>query len=191
MKKRKFKKIFNLVKGVLNTLLVIALACFVLAVCLQRFTDNKMALLNYRLFTVVTGSMEPKYNIGDVLISKDVDPEAIEIGDTVSYLGAEGNFNGKIVTHEVINIEKNETGELLFHTKGIANLVQDPIVNEKQLYGKVVYKANILSFVYKTISSKLGMLLCVILPLMVIIATEIIATLLESEEEKRRVRANK
>ena len=191
MKKRKFKKIFNLVKGVLNTLLVIALACFVLAVCLQRFTDNKMALLNYRLFTVVTGSMEPKYNIGDVLISKDVDPEIIEIGDTVSYLGAEGNFNGKIVTHEVINIEKNETGELLFHTKGIANLVQDPIVNEKQLYGKVVYKANILSFIYKTISSKLGMLLCVILPLMVIIATEIIATLLESEEEKRRVRANK
>ena len=77
MKKRKFKKIFNLIKGVLNTLLVIALACFVLAVCLQRFTDNKMALLNYRLFTVVTGSMEPKYNIGDVLISKDVDPEAI------------------------------------------------------------------------------------------------------------------
>ena len=191
MKKRKFKKIFNLVKGVLNTLLVIALACFVLAVCLQRFTDNKIALLNYRLCSVVTGSMEPKYNIGDVLISKDVDPEAIEIGDTVSYLGAEGNFNGKIVTHEVINIEKNETGELLFHTKGIANLVQDPIVNEKQLYGKVVYKANILSFVYKTISSKLGMLLCVILPLMVIIATEIIATLLESEEEKRRARANK
>ena len=191
MKKRKFKKIFNLVKGVLNTLLVIALACFVLAVCLQRFTDNKMALLKYRLFTVVTGSMEPKYNIGDVLISKDVDPEAIEIGDTVSYLGAEGNFNGKIVTHEVINIEKNETGELLFHTKGIANLVQDPIVNEKQLYGQLVYKANILSFVYKTISSKLGMLLCVILPLMVIIATEIIATLLESEEEKRRARANK
>jgi signal peptidase len=191
MKKRKLKKIFNLIKGILNTLLIVALACFVLAVCLQRFTDNKIALMDYRLFTVVTGSMEPKYNVGDVLISKVVEPETIKIGDTVSYLGAEGNFNGKIVTHEVINIEKNEIGELLFHTKGIANLVQDPVVNESQLYGKIVYKATLLSFVYKTISSKLGMLLCVILPLMVIIATEIIATLLESEEEKRKARANK
>lgn len=189
MKKKKIKKIFGLIKGVINTVFVIALACFVLAVCLQRFTDNKMALLDYRLFTVVTGSMEPKYNIGDVLISKDVEPETIEIGDTVSYLGAEGNFNGKIVTHEVINIEKNETGELLFHTKGIANLVQDPVVNENQLYGKVVYKASLLSFVYKTISTKIGMLLCVILPLIVIITTEIIATLLEAEEDRRKARA--
>lgn len=185
MKKRKMKKIFKLIKGVFNVMLVIALACFVLAVCLQRFSNNKISFMNYRLFTVVTGSMVPKYNIGDVLISKTVEPETIKVGDTVSYLGAEGNFNGKIVTHEVINIEKNEIGELLFHTKGIANLVQDPVVNQNQLYGKIVYKASLLSFIYKTISTKLGMLLCVILPLMVIIATEIIATLLESEEMRR------
>ena len=189
MKKRKVKKIFGLIKGVCNTIFAIALICFVLAVCLQRFSDNKLAFMNFRLFTVVTGSMEPKYNIGDVLVSKTVDVENIKIGDTVSYLGAEGNFNGKIVTHEVINIEKDEAGKLLFYTKGIANLVQDPVVAEEQIYGKVICELAPLSFVYKVISTKWGMLICVIIPLMFIIGTEIIATLLENEEEKRRIKA--
>ena len=179
MKRKKKKKIFKVIKGIFNAVCLVLLACFVLAVCLQRFSDNKLAFMNYRLFTVVTGSMEPKYNIGDVLISETIDAKEIAIGDAVSYLGDEGNFNGKIVTHEVINIETDENGKLLFHTKGIANLVQDP----------VVCKLALLSFVYKIITTKWGVLLCVIFPLKFIIGAEILATLLENEEEKRRLNA--
>lgn len=189
MKRKKKKKIFKVIKGIFNAVCLVLLACFVLAVCLQRFSDNKLAFMNYRLFTVVTGSMEPKYNIGDVLISKTIDAKEIAIGDAVSYLGDKGNFNGKIVTHEVINIETDENGKLLFHTKGIANLVQDPVVSEDQIYGKVICELAPLSFVYKIITTKWGMLLCVIFPLMFIIGAEILATLLENEEEKRRLNA--
>ena len=92
-------------------------------------------------------------------------------------------------TIEVINIETDENGKLLFHTKGIANLVQDPVVSEDQIYGKVICELAPLSFVYKIITTKWGMLLCVIFPLMFIIGAEILATLLENEEEKRRVNA--
>ena len=35
------------------------------------------------MFTVVSGSMEPKYKIGDVLIAKEKDPSKIKVGDAI------------------------------------------------------------------------------------------------------------
>ena len=58
---------------------------FVLVVCMQRFSNNELSFLNYRMFTVVSGSMIPKYNIGDVVTYKR---------------------EGYHVTHRIIKIEK-------------------------------------------------------------------------------------
>ena len=77
MKKETVKKTFKIIKGIINTFIVFIIFAFVLMVCLQRFSGNKISFLNYRMFTVVTGSMEPKYKIGDVLIAKEKDPSEI------------------------------------------------------------------------------------------------------------------
>lgn len=185
MKKEKFKKIFGIIKGIFNTIIVIVILAFVLMVCLQRFSGNKISFLNYRIFTVVTGSMEPKYKIGDVLIAKEKDPSEIKIGDAISYMVEKGEIKNNVVTHEVVNITKDETGAYLFHSKGLANLVEDPIVHEKQLYGVVVYKTKLLSYIRKIISTDLGMLLLIIIPILYIIISEMIAILIEKEEKRR------
>ena len=111
---------------------------------------------------------------------------AVNVVVTVKYPVEQ--INGNVVFGQT-NIETDENGKLLFHTKGIANLVQDPVVSEDQIYGKVICELAPLSFVYKIITTKWGMLLCVIFPLMFIIGAEILATLLENEEEKRRLNA--
>ena len=72
MKKLRENKIFKIVKGIVNVLLMIFCLLFVLVVCLQRFSNNELSFFDYRMFTVVTGSMEPRYMIGDVLIAKKV-----------------------------------------------------------------------------------------------------------------------
>ena len=189
MKNEKLKKIFGIIKTIFNTIIVIVVLAFVLMVCLQRFSGNKISFLNYRMFTVVTGSMEPKYKIGDVLIAKEKAPNEIKIGDAISYLAEKGEIKNNVVTHEVVNITKNENGEYLFHSKGIANLIEDPIVHEKQLYGVVVYKTKLLSYIRKIISTDLGMLLLIIIPILYIIISEMIAILIE-KEEKRKERNN-
>ena len=189
MKKEKFKRIFKIVKGIINTLIVLVVLAFVLIVCLQRFSNNKISFLNYRIFTVVTGSMEPKYKIGDVLIAKEKEPSEIKVGDAISYLANKGEVKNNVVTHEVVNITKNENGEYLFHSKGIVNLVEDPVVHEDQLYGVVVYKTKLLSFVRRVISTDIGMLLLIIIPILYIIVSEMIAILIE-KEEKRREKSN-
>lgn len=185
MKKEKFKQIFRVIKSIFNVIIVLLVLSFVLMVCLQRFSGNKISFLDYRIFTVVTGSMEPKYKIGDVLIAKEKDPSEIKIGDAISYLAEKGEIKNNVVTHEVVNITKDETGAYLFHSKGIANLVEDPVVHESQLYGVVVYKIKLLSFIRKIISTDLGMLLLIIIPILYIIISEMISILIEKEEKRR------
>ena len=80
-------KIFRIFKSILNFIIVVGVLLFVFIVCLQRFSNNRLSFFNYRMFTVVSGSMEPEYEIGDVLIAKEKDPKTIRVGDTISYLG--------------------------------------------------------------------------------------------------------
>jgi signal peptidase len=189
MKKETVKKTFKIIKGIINTCIVFIIFAFVLMVCLQRFSGNKISFLNYRMFTVVTGSMEPKYNIGDVLIAKEKDPSEIRVGDAISYLASKGEVKNNVITHQVVSISKDENGKYLFHSKGIANLIEDPVVHEDQLYGVVVYKTKLLSSVRKIISTDMGMLVLIIIPIIYIIVSEMIAMLIE-KEEKRREKSN-
>ena len=83
--------------------------------------------------------MEPEYAVGDILITREKDPSTIKVGDNIVYLGNTGDYNGKIITHNVIKIEQNEQGEYLFHTKGIANTIEDPLdtVTKNEYYKKI------------------------------------------------------
>ena len=179
-------KKFKTVMTVIRILVIIILICFIIVVCLQRFSDNKISFFNYRLFTVVSGSMKPKYDIGDVLIAKDVEPSTIKVGDTISYQGIRGGFKDKVITHQVIGIKMNENGEYIFRAKGLANLIEDPAVHENQLYGVVIYKSILLSIIYRIVATDVGFLLFIFIPMLYIIGSEIITTLLEKEEAKRK-----
>lgn len=184
MEKIKNNKFFKIGSIVFKVIIFIVMIGFILSVCLQRFSNNKLSIFNYRMFTVISGSMEPKYKIGDVLLAKEIAPEKIKVGDTISYLGNVNSFKDKVVTHQVVDIDKID-GKYYFHTKGLANLVEDPLVSADQLYGKVIYKSVIISLIYKIVSTNVGFYLFIIIPILYIISSEIISTLLDKEEKKR------
>ena len=178
------KNIFKYIKIIVNTLIVIVVLSFALVVCLQKFSNNELSFLNYRMFTVVSGSMVPKYEIGDVLLAKEINPEDIEVGDAVSYLGKTGQFKDKVITHEVIEIEKDNNGKYLFHTKGIASLAEDPVVSEEQLYGVIIGELTLLSFIYGIVAKPMGLFICVVIPIFYIIGSEFLSYLIERDTEK-------
>ena len=95
--KENFKKIGKTLLIILKVLVGIAFAAFILVVCLQRFSDNKISFFNYRMFTVVSQSMTPVYDIGDVLISKETEPSKVKENDVISYQCAYGDFSGKTI----------------------------------------------------------------------------------------------
>lgn len=185
MKKLKNNKHLKFISKIVNVIFIIFALAFILTVYLQRFSDNKMSFFDYRMFTVVTRSMEPIYTVGDVLLAKDVPPSEIKVGDAISYRGTTGDVKGKIITHEVVGIEQDSNGDYLFRAKGKENVIEDPTIYEDQLYGIIVHKIKILSFIYRIVSTQLGFYFCIIVPLILVIGYEIVQTMIKVEDKKR------
>lgn len=176
-------KALKIIGNILYYMLVVLVLLILLVVLLQRFTQNNASIGGIRIFNIVTESMVPEYKVGDILISKSIDPSKIEIGDDVVYMGEVGSFQGKIITHRVIDIEK-DGDNYKFHTKGIANEYEDPaVVSEDQIYGTIIYKTHILSFISKIINNLYGFYFLIFIPLAVLIIVKIVKIHREKYEE--------
>lgn len=151
----KRKNFLNLIKNILNITwkiiyqcLIILIIILTLIIVLQKVSENNKALGGYRIFKVVSGSMLPKYNIGEVVICKEKDIKQIKAGDDIVYLGQTGEIKGKIIMHEVTKIETDSNGRVKIIAKGLDNTVADPVIDESQVYGVVVVKSQILTVLY-------------------------------------------
>ena len=148
------KKLIKIVFKILYQILIIMCVLLTLIIVFQKFTDSNRTIAGYRIFRVITGSMLPEYDIGEVVICKETDPEKIKIGDDIVYKGTYGEYNGKIIMHEVTGIDKDVRGNYNFHAKGLhISSVEDPEINESQIYGVVKLKSKILTLLYKLATS--------------------------------------
>ena len=136
------KLLLKIIKGVVTAFLLVVLVL----VIFQKITKNKITIGNVYIFQVVSGSMVPDYKLGDIIVVKKVNPESLEIGDDVTYLGKSSNLNGLTITHRIVQKEDKD-GKYHIITKGIANEAQDPEINEDDIYGKVIYNTKVFSFV--------------------------------------------
>lgn len=155
-------KILRILFKLIIWLLEIIIIFMAIVIVVQRVSNSEKAFLGIRIFSVSTGSMEPEYGVGDVLISREVDPSTIKVGDNIVYLGDEDGVAGKIITHSVIEIEQDENGEYLFHTQGRANTVEDPVVSEDQIYGLIVQNNIVLAKLWGILNNRYGLYLFVV-----------------------------
>ena len=162
------KKALKIIGSIIKTIMWIIVILIVSVILVQRVSNNKVTLANYSIYTVVTESMLPKYKVGDMLLAKTVDINTLSVGDDVVYMGREGSFSGKIVTHQIIKIDENN-GVKQFHTKGLNNIAEDPIVSSDQIYGKIATKLTILSIISKIVMNQYGFYFIIIVPAVILI----------------------
>ena len=144
------KNIIRLILKILYQILVVFCLLLAAVIILQRVSNSNKSIAGYRIFRVISGSMEPEYDVGEVVISKEVNPKNIKVGDDIVYLGKYGEYNGKIIMHSVVAIENDENGNLRFHAKGLhVGSVEDPQITESQIYGVVKFKSKILTVLYQ------------------------------------------
>lgn len=173
LRKIKENKLLKTIGQIIYILIFILVILMLIVVILQRSTDNSVSLGGFRLFTIATGSMEPKYKVGDILISKEIEPSEIKVGDDIVYKGEKGVLKDRAITHQVISIEKIENGNYKIITKGINNTEQDPEITQNQVYGKVIYKVHTLSFIGKMITNIYVFYFLVFVPIAFIIFRQI------------------
>lgn len=171
-KKLNISKIFKVIWNILSKIITILILFVSIIIVVQKVTNNKESFFGYRIFRVQTGSMIPKYNIGDVILVKEKDIDKIRVGDDVTYKGESGSVKGLLVTHRVIDIEEVD-GKKAFHTKGIANNLEDPIVYGNQINGVVQTKLYILSLICLLLNNKYVFYFCGVLPLTIYVGFRI------------------
>jgi signal peptidase I len=90
-----------------------------------------------RPLTVLSGSMAPAYEPGDVVVVRPTDPEDLQIGDVITFQAESGD--PQLTTHRITGVVL--TGEAReYRTQGDANGAVDPMpVRPEQIRGTVWY----------------------------------------------------
>ncbi|MEJ2277095.1 MAG: signal peptidase I [Candidatus Lokiarchaeota archaeon] len=143
---------------------------------------------------VVSGSMEPTYNIGDLLFVHGKSPDNIQIGDVIIY-DARGLWWGAPndpIVHRVIN--KTLVGDTwYFQTKGDNNNEPDPaLVPEGRVLGVVFGGIPYIGYA-KIILTDSGLLIPAIVILVSLLIISIIWDIMKGKDEssKKKEDSNK
>ena len=68
------KILLMIIKAIISLFIVIVISI----IFIQRISNNKLSLGGYSIYTIITESMEPKYKVYDMVISKNINTEEIK-----------------------------------------------------------------------------------------------------------------
>lgn len=133
-----------------------------------------------RWLTVLSGSMKPTFNPGDLIVDKKVDPNTLKVGDVVTYMFG-GNF---LSTHRIIEVNKDDKGKPTFKTKGDNNKSPDEnVIPGNMIVGKYLFRIPFVGFALQKLKGLPGLIGIWILFFYVVV-TEIYKSNKESKKKK-------
>ena len=148
------------------------------------------SLGSYSFMRTLTGSMEPAIPVHSFIVTEEVDPSSLQAGDIITFRATESSMEGALNTHRITSVYE-ENGQLMFHTKGDANAVEDAApVAAVNVVGRVVFVSAALGTVVSLFSNPLVFFPFIILPLVVLMVFEI-AKLVKSTKEVARAEEEK
>ena len=113
----------------------------------------------YKLFVVMSGSMQPAIRTGSVVVTKHA--EQYKVGDVVTF----GKNNGKDVpiTHRIVTLNE-VAGVTMFNTKGDANNAPDAeSVRKETIQGRVLFSVPYAGYLFASLKTKQGLIVLIII----------------------------
>ena len=162
------KKISKKQVAVLSVASVLLL-CFVVLVVVPGVRGD------LRFLTVRSGSMEPSIHVGDmVVVSTVVGVDDVSVGDIITFRYNGDSDPDRFITHRVADVVDGEF-EKSFKTKGDANEEDDlKMVSSSEFVGKTVLVVPYLGHFSDFARSKVGYVLFLLIPAVLIIIFEVV-----------------
>lgn len=175
---RTFKRAWNIISGTLVALVVVLALLLVGA----RF-------VGLRVFTVLSGSMEPSYHTGSLIYVKEAEASEITVGDAITYMVSETI----VATHRVVGIvpDADNPAQPSFRTKGDANDHEDAgLVHCKNVIGTPVFTIPGLGYVADFVQHAPGkyISLCAVAVLLLLVFLPELLAGGDAEKRERPVR---
>lgn len=172
MKEGTGKKILTVIVSVILWVVIILAAVFAFTTLATKDTNKVANIAGYTPLAVQTDSMAPTFKSGDLIIIKQVDKSTLQVGDIITFHTI---INNEYVlnTHRIHEIR--ETGNLrLYVTKGDNNPIADTsTIGDGDIVGKYVGRIPVLGKVINFLSTSLGFLLVIVLPMLLFFAYQV------------------
>jgi signal peptidase len=124
-----------------------------------------------RALTVMSGSMSPAIETGDVVVSRSVSPLDLRLGDVVTF--RDPHDSKRLITHRVRGI-RISGGEARFVTKGDANnSAESWVVPSDGKVGLVAFRLPKLGYLFSWLGNPLARLALVVVPALLLGAFEL------------------
>lgn len=186
MKKLLSQKAIKVVKTTVGILLCVALIPLLVAnitIIINSYVnpDEVPSFLGYKPFIVLSDSMNPVINSGDLVITKETEAGALNVGDIISYRSGDS-----VVTHRIAEITETD-GALSFITKGDANNTEDgKPVSADMVEGTTLSILPKLGNVALYMQTPVGMLVCIGIPVLLLVGYDIIRRRRYDREEQKK-----
>ena len=153
------------ISAVLWAVILLA-ALFAFTTLATRDTNQVASLAGYTPLTVASDSMSPTFRAGDLIIIRKCDPETLKEGDIVTFHTIINN-EFALNTHRITEIQ-DLGGARNYVTKGDNNELADiHMIADGDIVGKYVCHLAGFGKVMSFLSSSLGFLLVIVLPLLI------------------------
>ena len=133
----------------------------------------------FNAYVVLSGSMLPEIAVKDIVVTKKVSAERLEVGDVITFIAPDSRFGGISITHRIIEKMYDESiGSYTYRTQGDNNNVADAaLVPNANVLGRVILKLPKLGYIQDLLASKGGLIFVVLIPSLVILSYDIMKIL--------------
>lgn len=177
MEKKKNTAVHKVLTGVGIVLCVILIPILVINCILivKSFTSEEVPSVAGTLpLIVLTDSMYPQIQSGDLIICHTAEPEEIEENDVIAFFDPAGN-GSTIVTHRVIEVTELN-GKIAWRTKGDNNNTEDRLLVTADKLVAVYEGTRLAGFgnVALFMQTTPGLIVCVVCPILLLVGYDMI-----------------
>ena len=188
MKKEKSTAIHKLLT-VIGTVLCIVLIPVLIINCIlivKSFTSEEVPSVAGTLpLIVLTDSMYPLIESGDLIICHTAEPEDIAVDDVISFFDPAGN-GSSIVTHRVMEVIE-EDGQIAWRTKGDNNNTEDRLLVSADKLVAIYEGTRLPGFgnVALFMQTTPGLIVCVVCPIVLLVGYDMVRRRIYEKSSKQ------
>ena len=165
---------------------ILMAALFAFTTLATKDTNQVASLAGFTPLSVVSDSMAPTFQAGDLIVIRKCDPAKLETGDIITFHTIINNEYA-LNTHRIDRIEE-QNGMRSYVTKGDNNAAADThIISDGDIVGQYALRLPGFGHVVTFLSSSMGFLLVIVLPLLVFFIYQVYHLITVSIELKKAI----
>lgn len=174
--KKILNRILKIISSALLVLLIFIIVLIVAYIVRIKFLANsgRLGEVRVNLFTILTQSMYPKIEAGDIIITYKNNKNIYGVGDIITFTSSGNISNGVTITHRVTEVYK-VNNSYSYKTKGDNNNAADlTSVKAENVIGRVVFRIPKAGYIQQFLVTRTGWIVMIVLPSLGIIIYDIL-----------------